>query len=99
MFSGLSSMFLVVSVDLLSQYGRKLCFGMIPPAAAAARLRVAGQNTFANLIVIVLPPPVTVSPLIVSALPSLWSPEPTMSWIVLFRTVFFERATASTVYL
>ncbi len=70
MFIGLSSMFLVASVDLLSQYWRKLCFGRMPPAAAPARLRTAGQNTFANLIVMVLPASVTVSPAIVSVLPS-----------------------------
>src|SRR5260221_13240332 len=81
MFSGLSSMFFVASVDLLSQYCRKLCLGMMPPAAAPARLRVAGQKTFPNLIVMVLPAFDTVSPLIVSVLPSLYSAYPTMSWI------------------
>ena len=70
MFRAFSSMFFVMSVDLLSQTFTKWCFGRMPPAPAPERLRSAGQNGFASLISIVLPLSLDRMPVTPSALPS-----------------------------
>src|SRR6266851_10141510 len=54
-FIGLSSMFFVTSVVLLSQTVLNFALGRMPPAPAPPRPAIAGQNTFSSVIVMVLP--------------------------------------------
>src|SRR6267142_3232955 len=67
MFSALSSMFVFVSVVLLFQTVLKYLLGRMPPPAEPIAA-VAGQKTFVNLISIVLPLLLTVTPAIESVL-------------------------------
>src|SRR5438552_9410350 len=54
LFMGLSSMFLDVSVDLLSQYCLNFALGRSPPAPAPPSPAIAGQKILLRVTVIVL---------------------------------------------
>src|SRR2546428_13863003 len=62
MLSGLSSIFVLVSVVLLFQTVLNCLLGRMPPAPAPPIAAVAGQNTFANLISMTLPLSLIVTP-------------------------------------
>ena len=70
MLNGTSSMFFVVSVVLLSHCALNALLGRIPPAPAPPSAAVAGQKTFVNLIVTVLPALLTWIPSMLSVLPA-----------------------------